>query len=90
MTTASTTLPEISPRRRRTDKLMRASLLVGTLIALVPLVLVIYFLLKQGLGSWSGSFFTTDPNGNFLGYPGGIRSAILGSIEIMILASLIA
>ena len=90
MTTASTTLPEISPRRRRTDKLMRASLLAGTLIALVPLVLVIYFLLKQGLGSWSGSFFTTDPNGNFFGNPGGIRSAIFGTLEMIALATLIS
>ena len=90
MTTSSTTLPEISPRRRRTDKLMRASLLVGTLIALVPLVLVIYFLLKQGLGSWSGSFFTTDPNGNFFGNPGGIRSAIFGTLEMIALATLIS
>ena len=90
MTTSSTTLPEISPRRRRTDKLMRASLLAGTLIALVPLVLVIYFLLKQGLGSWSGSFFTTDPNGNFFGNPGGIRSAIFGTLEMIALATLIS
>ena len=35
-------------------------------------------------------FFTTDPNGNFLGNPGGIRSAILGTIEIMALATLIS
>ena len=69
---------------------MRGVLLTGTLIALVPLVLVIYYLLQKGLSSLSGSFFTTDPNGNFFGDPGGIRSAILGTIEIVALASLIA
>ncbi len=63
---------------------------MATLIALVPLVLVIYYLIKKGIGSWSGSFFTTDPNGNFFGNPGGIRSAILGTLEIVALASLIA
>jgi len=35
-------------------------------------------------------FFTTDPNGNFLGDPGGIRSAILGTLEMTGLATLIA
>ena len=34
------------------------------LIALMPLVLIIYYLLRKGLGSWSWSFFTTDPTGN--------------------------
>jgi phosphate transport system permease protein len=83
-------VPVVSGRRRRTDQFMRGLLLALTLLALVPLVLVIYYLLKKGLGAWSGKFFTTDPNGNFLGYPGGIRSAILGTLEIVGLATLIA
>jgi phosphate transport system permease protein len=87
---ATTSLPEISRRRRVTDRVMRGSLLAGTLIALVPLVLILYFLIKKGIGTWSGSFFTTDPNGNFFGNPGGIRSALLGTIEIIALATLIA
>jgi phosphate transport system permease protein len=85
-----TAFPPISPRRRRKDRLMRGVLMVGTVIALIPLILVIYYLLHKGLSSWSGSFFTTDPNGNFFGNPGGIRSALLGTIEIVALASLIA
>ncbi len=81
----------VSPGRHRKDRTMRGVLLIGTLIALVPLVLVIYYLLHKGLSSWTSSgFFTTDPNGNFFGNPGGIRSAILGTIEIVALASLIA
>jgi phosphate transport system permease protein len=83
-------LPRTSARRRRTDKFMRGALLAAFAVAMVPLVLVIYYLLYRGLSSWSWKFFTTDPNGNFLGYPGGVRSAILGSIEIMLLASLIS
>jgi phosphate transport system permease protein len=85
-----TEFASISARRRRTDKIMRGVLVAGTVIALIPLALVIYYLLLKGLGSLSGSFFTTDPNGNFFGNPGGIRSAILGTIEIVALASLIA
>jgi phosphate transport system permease protein len=85
-----TTLPEVSARRRRTDIVMRVLLGAATAIALVPLVLVIYYLFHKGLSAFSSNFFTTDPNGNFLGYPGGVRSAILGTIEIVALASLIA
>src|SRR5262249_19014170 len=49
-----------------------------------------YYLFYKGLGAWSGSFFTTDPNGNFFGDPGGIRSALLGSLEIVGLATVIS
>jgi phosphate transport system permease protein len=82
--------PKVSPRRRRTDRIMRGLLMGATGLALVPLILIVYYLLYKGLGSWSGSFFSTDPNGNFFGNPGGIRSAILGTLEIIGLATVIA
>jgi len=85
------TLPTVSARRRRTDKIMRGSLVVATAVALVPLALIVYYLLSKGLSSWTSSgFFTTDPNGNFFGNPGGIRSAIFGTLEIVALATLIS
>jgi phosphate transport system permease protein len=83
-------LAPISSARRRKDRLMRGLLIAGTVIALIPLVLVIYYLLLKGLGSWTGSFFSSDPTGSFFGPPGGIRSAIFGTLEIVALASLIA
>ena len=88
---AVTAVPRISARRRRTDKLMRGSLVAGTIVALIPLVLIIFYLLQKGLSAWTTSgFFTTDPTGSFFGSPGGIRSAILGSLEIVALATLIS
>lgn len=84
------TLSVTSPARRRTDKLARAALLAGLLLALVPLVLVLLFVIVRGVGALSLSFFTTDPTGAFLGDQGGIRSAILGTIEIVALASAMA
>ncbi len=83
-------LTEVSPRRRRTDQVMRGLLAAATGIALIPLVLVIYYLIHKGIASWSGKFFSTDPNGNFLGYPGGIRSAIFGTLEMVGLATAIS
>jgi phosphate transport system permease protein len=84
------TIAPVASRRRRTDKTMRGVLLAGTLLALVPLVLVVYYLLKQGFGALSWSFFTSDPTGRFLGDPGGVRSAIIGTVLIVGLASVIA
>src|SRR3954471_24379943 len=80
----------ITPGRRRKDRVMRALLAAGTLVALVPLVLIVWYLVKKGVGAWSGSFFTSDPNGNFLGDPGGVKSAILGTLEMVGLATLIS
>jgi phosphate transport system permease protein len=83
----------VSPSRRRKDRLARGMVLAGTVIALIPLVLIVYYLLRKGLGAWSVSFFTTDPTGNtFFGGSniGGIKSAILGTIEIVALASAIS
>ena len=83
-------LPRVTRRRRVTDRVMRSSLLLALLLALVPLILILFYLLKKGLGTWTSSFFTTDPNGNFFGDAGGVRSAILGTLEIVGLASVIA
>ncbi len=87
---ALNSLPSVSARRRRTDRIMRGLLLAGTIVALIPLVLILYFLLTKGLGAWGGSFFTSDPTGSFFGDPGGVRSAIIGSLEIVALATLIS
>jgi phosphate transport system permease protein len=85
-----TTIAAVSPARRRKDVVARSAIAAGTAIAVVPLVLVIFYLFKKGLGALSGSFFTSDPTGNFFGDPGGVRSAILGTLEIVALASAIA
>ncbi len=91
MSVTASALQQVSTRRRVTDKVMRGTLVAATLLALVPLILILYYLLKRGLSAWTSSgFFTSDPTGSFFGNPGGIRSAILGSIEMVVLASLIA
>jgi phosphate transport system permease protein len=83
-------LQPVSARRRRKDKAMRSILWIATGIAIVPLVLVIFYTLSKGLGAFSTEFFTTDPTGDFLGAQGGVKSAILGTIEIVGLAAVVA
>lgn len=83
----------VSPARRRKDTIARRTIMAATVLALIPLVLIVYYLLSKGLGAWSSSFFTTDPTGNTFfksSSIGGIKSAILGTIEIVALASAIA
>jgi phosphate transport system permease protein len=83
----------VSPARRRRDAIARGTILAGTVVALIPLVLIVYYLLRKGLSSWSPSFFSTDPTGNTFfasSSIGGIKSAILGTIEMVALASAIA
>jgi phosphate transport system permease protein len=87
---ADTRLPAVSGRRRTTDRAMRGVTLALTVVAIVPLVLILYYLVKEGIGAWSGGFFSTDPTGRFLGDPGGIKSAIVGTILMVALASAIA
>ncbi|OJU80614.1 MAG: phosphate ABC transporter, permease protein PstA [Solirubrobacterales bacterium 70-9] len=82
-------LQPISGRRRRTDKAMRWLFWLATGIALVPLVLVMIYIINKGIGALSSEFFTTDPTGNFLGAQGGVKSAILGTIEIVGFAALV-
>jgi len=83
----------VSPERRRRDALARTAILGATILALIPLVLIVYYLLHKGLGSWSTSFFTTDPTGDTFfknSNIGGIKSAILGTLEIVAIASAMA
>jgi phosphate transport system permease protein len=83
----------VSPARQRRDRAARTVILGATVLALIPLALIVYYLLKKGLGSWSVNFFTTDPTGNTFfksSSIGGIESAILGTIEMVALASAIS
>ncbi|GAC1499576.1 MAG: phosphate ABC transporter permease PstA [Candidatus Saccharimonadales bacterium] len=83
-------LAQTSLSRRRKDKLIQVALLFGIVLALTPLALVLAFIIIRGLPAISLHFFTSDPSGAFLGDQGGIKSAILGSLEIVGLATLIA
>jgi phosphate transport system permease protein len=83
----------VSPARRRKDAIARRTIAGATVLALIPLVLIVYYLLSKGLSAWSASFFTTDPTGNTFfksSTIGGVKSAILGTIEMVALASAIS
>ena len=69
-------LAPVSPRRRRTDRLARGLLAVGTLLALVPLVLVLYYV---AVGIW-GLFLGIRGSGPSPGFRGAIAVAVIASL----------
>jgi len=77
-------------RRKIVNRFMLGLTVAFTILAIIPLVLVIYYLLKEGLSAISADFFTKDPTGSFFGSVGGVRSAILGTLEITAVATLIS
>jgi phosphate transport system permease protein len=77
--------------RRRTifDRLIFALCLTAGAIAILPLVLVIAYLLIEGLNAWSPAFLIEKPGG-ITSSGGGALHAIVGSLEMTGLALLIS
>lgn len=84
-------------RRQAVDRFMRGLTLGGTLLALIPLFIIIGYVLIQGASALSLDFFTQDykpprlsaTGGGGTGV-GGIRHAIVGTLLIAGVATLIA
>jgi phosphate transport system permease protein len=87
---ATSPFAPVGAGRRRRDRAARSTMALATGIALVPLVAILYYLIHKGAGALSWHFFSSDPTGSFLGDPGGIRSAILGTVTMVALATAIA
>jgi phosphate transport system permease protein len=91
-------LPPVSRRRVVTDKVMRSIVLASIAVALIPLVLTIYYVAKRGISTIDWDFFTTDPTGRscisenkaLCPPAGGVKSAIVGTITMVALATAIA
>jgi len=78
----------ISLRRRITDKVMTAAAVGTVFIVLAPLVAIFGYLLYRGIGSINWAFLTQTPKP--VGEAGGgMANAIVGSIIILGIASLI-
>lgn len=84
-------LKQTDARRRRTDLVMRALIVGAFLLAMVPLVSVIWTVLANGLGRFDLYFLSVSMRGVFGGMDaGGIYHAIVGTVEITLFAALIS
>lgn len=92
----NTLSPRLYRRRRATDRIMRGLTIVATLLALIPLFLIIGHVLIQGGAALTPSFFTQDyqvPELSLTGEAsnvGGIRHAIIGTLIVAGVATLLA
>jgi phosphate transport system permease protein len=71
-------------RRKALDLIARGLCVVATLFAVVPLVSVLIYVAKAGIGSVNWGFFTQLPAP--AGEPGGMKNAIVGTIMLVGLA----
>ncbi|MGZ6213825.1 MAG: phosphate ABC transporter permease PstA [Candidatus Limnocylindria bacterium] len=76
--------------RRSRDRLVLALCVAAGAIALLPLVLVIFYLLVEGLKAWSPAFLVSPPGGGVTTQGGGALNAIVGTLEMTGLGLLIA
>jgi phosphate transport system permease protein len=74
-------------RRHLTDRVVRALCVIGTIIALIPLASVLYYVLVRGIGGINLAFFTELPKP--VGETGGgMGHALVGTLKLVGLAGL--
>ncbi|HWY22412.1 MAG TPA: phosphate ABC transporter permease PstA [Candidatus Acidoferrum sp.] len=87
-TSALQTVPPISLRRRITDHAMTGAAVLTVILVLVPLFAVFAYLVYRGVGSINWAFLTQTPKP--VGEAGGgMANAIVGSVLMLALASVI-
>jgi phosphate transport system permease protein len=81
------TIPPFSMRRRIMDKVMTGAALLTVVLVLLPLGAIFAYLIYKGAGSINWAFLTQTPKP--VGEPGGgMANAIVGSMVILAIASL--
>ena len=80
-------------RRYLRDRLMLGLIILGSLVVLIPLLIVIWYVVSQGIQALNIDFFTQDlgsPTRAQLGQPTGLAQAIMGTLVIDFTALLFA
>ncbi|HEY3438489.1 MAG TPA: phosphate ABC transporter permease PstA [Actinotalea sp.] len=86
-----TLLTTTDPRRRRTDRIMRVLVIAAFCLAMLPLVSLTWTVVGHGVGRLDGYFLLHSMRGVFGGMDaGGAYHAIVGTVEITLLAALIS
>jgi phosphate transport system permease protein len=76
-------------RRQATDRLVTLAIVAGFVIAVAPLFSLLYEVVKRGTAGLDGSFFTDDSRG-VIGAAGGAQHAIIGTLVITGVATVIS
>ena len=81
--------PQIQWHRRLADKLATALAVTCVLLVMLPLAAIFIYLVIRGVGSLNLAFFTRIPSGSPGEPGGGIANAIIGSVVILLVGSVI-
>ena len=81
--------PQIQWHRRVADKLATALAVICVLLVILPLAAVFIYLVIRGVGSLNLAFFTHIPSGSPGEPGGGMANAIIGSVVILLIGSVI-
>jgi phosphate transport system permease protein len=79
-----------SPARLFKARLVKVLAFAAFAVALVPLAAIAWYVITKGIAVINLDFFTQDPPGDLSAAGGGIRNAIVGTLEMTGLAALIA
>ena len=85
--TAKRTLRTLA-RRRTVNTIMVGLLVLSAVLATIPLLLILWHLLKSGASSLSWNFFTKEP-ASVGESGGGMYNAIVGTLMLVVIASAI-
>jgi phosphate transport system permease protein len=78
-------------RRMLVSKALVTATIAAATLAVVVLLILVYYAAYHGISQWSGSFFTSQlPAYGGIGGGGGIGPAIVGTIEVVLIATLVA
>jgi phosphate transport system permease protein len=80
----------LAARRRRRNRIMTAVLYLALAVALVPLVLILFEVVRRGLGAMSWQFLTQTPPFSFRKEGGGFVNGAIGSAYMLLIASLLS
>lgn len=79
----------VENRRAATDRLVTALIWCALAIAFIPLISLLWMVVKNGAGQLSGTFFNSSMR-NVIGEGGGIQHAMVGTLMITLAAAVIS
>lgn len=76
--------------RKRTDRFMHAILLGALIVALLPLVLILFEVIRQGASAMSWEFLTSTQNISLIREGGGYLNGLVGTLYMVTIAVIVA
>ncbi|HZK48415.1 MAG TPA: phosphate ABC transporter permease PstA, partial [Thermoleophilia bacterium] len=79
-----------SPRRLWTDRAASAGMMAAVALALLPVVLIFYYIIREGLGAMSWDFLTQPQPYSFRREGGGFVNGLIGTLIMVGIATAVA